>query len=100
MRDGLSRPARANTRRRPRAAAERRVIMGQLAEKYVRLRTSVGGMREKTEFEFTFGMPEEDFGYAVRKDDAELLAKVNASLKKLMADPEWQRLIDKYELRK
>ena len=34
--------------------------MGQLAEKYVRLRTSIGGMREKTEFEFTFGMPEEE----------------------------------------
>ncbi|NQS72203.1 MAG: amino acid ABC transporter substrate-binding protein [Desulfobulbaceae bacterium] len=46
----------------------------------------------------TFGMPEEDFGYAVRKDDAELLDKVNTSLKKLMASPYWDELIEKYEL--
>ena len=46
----------------------------------------------------TFGMPEEDFGYAVRKDDTELLEKVNASLKKLMATPYWNELIEKYNL--
>ena len=48
----------------------------------------------------TFGMPEEDFGYAVRKEDTALLEKVNASLKKLMASPDWQKLIDKYDLNK
>lgn len=48
----------------------------------------------------TFGMHEEEFGYAVRKEDAELLAKVNAALKKLMAAPEWTALIEKYELNK
>lgn len=46
----------------------------------------------------TFGMEEENFGYAVRKGDTELLAKVNASLKKLMASPDWQALVKKYEL--
>ena len=48
----------------------------------------------------TFGMDTEEFGYAVRKDDQALLDKVNASLKKLMASPDWQALIKKYELEK
>lgn len=48
----------------------------------------------------TFGMEEEDYGYAVRKEDGELLEKVNASMKKLMASPDWQKLIEKYELNK
>ena len=46
----------------------------------------------------TFGMEQEDFGYALRKDDKELLDKVNASLKKLMASPDWEALKKKYEL--
>jgi polar amino acid transport system substrate-binding protein len=46
----------------------------------------------------TFGMEQEDFGYALRKDDKELLDKVNASLKKLMASPDWEALKNKYEL--
>jgi len=46
----------------------------------------------------TFGMEQEDFGYALRKDDKELLDKVNASLKKLMASPDWGVLKNKYEL--
>ena len=48
----------------------------------------------------TFGMEPEEFGYAVRKDDKELLEQVNASLKKLMAAPEWESLKKKYELGK
>lgn len=48
----------------------------------------------------TFGMDEEDFGYAVRKGDTELLEKVNASLKKLMASPEWEVLKTKYGIGK
>ena len=48
----------------------------------------------------TFGMQEEDFGYAIRKEDTELLDKVNASLKKLMATPYWEELIQKYDLDK
>jgi polar amino acid transport system substrate-binding protein len=45
-----------------------------------------------------FGMPEENFGYAVRKEDTELLNKVNEGLKKLMASPQWAELKKKYEL--
>lgn len=48
----------------------------------------------------TFGMHEEDFAYAVRKDNPELLEKVNTSLAKLMASPKWDELIKKYELNK
>ena len=47
-----------------------------------------------------FGMPEENFGYALRMADTELLAKVNASLKKLMASPDWEVLKKKYEEKK
>ncbi len=45
----------------------------------------------------TFGMSDEEFGYAVRKGDDELLKKVNASLHKLMASPEWEALKKKYK---
>lgn len=45
-----------------------------------------------------FGMPDEEFGYAVRKEDKELLDKVNAGLKKLMASPTWDELKKKYDL--
>ncbi|TKB10689.1 ABC transporter substrate-binding protein [Desulforhopalus sp. IMCC35007] len=48
----------------------------------------------------TFGMHDEEFGYAVRKDDKELLEKVNNALAKLMASPDWNELIKKYELDK
>ncbi len=47
-----------------------------------------------------FGMHDEEFGYAVRKDDQELLAKVNTALAKLMATPAWGELIKKYDLDK
>ena len=48
----------------------------------------------------TFGMHDEEFGYAVRKQDKELLAKVNKALAKLMSTPAWDELIKKYELDK
>ena len=48
----------------------------------------------------TFGMDDEQFGYAVRKDDTELLEKVNRALTKFMVSPEWNKLIDKYALNK
>lgn len=48
----------------------------------------------------SIGMPQEDFGYAVRKEDGELLDRVNTSLKKLMASPHWEVLKNKYELNK
>jgi len=47
-----------------------------------------------------FGMHSEEFGYAVRKDDTDLLGKVNAALKKFMASPDWDALIKKYDLAK
>jgi polar amino acid transport system substrate-binding protein len=43
-----------------------------------------------------FGMKDEDFGYAVRKDDQEFLKKVNAGLKKLMKSPYWTELKKSY----
>ena len=48
----------------------------------------------------TFGMPDEQFGYAVRKEDTQLLEKVNKALSKLMATPEWTAMIEKYKLNK
>jgi polar amino acid transport system substrate-binding protein len=45
-----------------------------------------------------FGMPDEKFGYAFRKEDTELLNKFNEGLKKIMASPTWTELVKKYEL--
>jgi polar amino acid transport system substrate-binding protein len=44
----------------------------------------------------TFGMPDEEFGYAVRKEDAAFLNKLNAGLKKLMKTPYWKELVKTY----
>ncbi|MFO7750104.1 MAG: ABC transporter substrate-binding protein [Desulfobacteraceae bacterium] len=46
----------------------------------------------------TFGMHVEDFGYAVRKGDTELMEKINKGLEKLMASPRWEELKKKYDL--
>jgi len=43
-----------------------------------------------------FGMADENFGYAVRKEDTKLLETLNAGLKKLMASPYWAELKKKY----
>lgn len=40
----------------------------------------------------------EKFGIAVRKDDAQLLSKLNAGLKNLKASPKWSELVNKYDL--
>ena len=45
----------------------------------------------------TFGMPSEQFGYGVNKDDKQLLALLNKGLKMLMADAYWKELIAKYK---
>ena len=45
-----------------------------------------------------FGMPNEQFAYAVRKDDTKLLKTLNEGLKQLMASPHWQELKDQYHL--
>ena len=39
---------------------------------------------------------DEIYGYAVRKEDTELLEKLNEGLKRLMADPYWEELKAKY----
>lgn len=44
----------------------------------------------------TFGMPDEEFGYAVRKEDTAFLNKLNAGLKKLMKTPYWKELVKTY----
>ena len=43
-------------------------------------------------------MPDEQFGYAFRKEDTELMNKFNEGLKKIMASPVWEELKKKYEL--
>jgi len=40
----------------------------------------------------------EDFGIAVRKEDTELLEKLNSGLEKLMASPDWEALKQKYKM--
>jgi len=44
----------------------------------------------------TFGMPDEEFGYAIRKEDTEFYKKVNEGLKKLMKSPYWAELKKNY----
>ena len=43
-----------------------------------------------------FGMADETFGYAIRKEDSEFLKKVNEGLKRLMKSPYWAELKKKY----
>jgi polar amino acid transport system substrate-binding protein len=45
----------------------------------------------------TFGMHSESFGYAVRKEDKELLKTLNEGLRKLMDSPYWEELKAKYK---
>jgi polar amino acid transport system substrate-binding protein len=44
----------------------------------------------------TFGMADEQFAYAVRKEDTEFLKKLNEGLKKLMKSPYWAELKKNY----
>jgi polar amino acid transport system substrate-binding protein len=44
-------------------------------------------------------MPDEEFGYAVRKQDTELLDTLNEGLKRVQASPKWEELKVKYELK-
>jgi polar amino acid transport system substrate-binding protein len=43
------------------------------------------------------GIPDEQFAIGFRKEDAETQKMVNEGLAKLMADPYWQVLIEKYK---
>lgn len=47
----------------------------------------------------TFGMHSEDFGYAIRKEDTQLLKDINEGLSRLMASPYWKELIKKYDIK-
>ena len=47
-----------------------------------------------------FGMADENFGYAVRKEDTEFLKKLNEGLKKLMKSPAWAELKKTYTIDK
>jgi len=46
----------------------------------------------------TFDAKPENYAYAVRKEDTELLETLNEGLKKLMASPHWQELKTKYDI--
>lgn len=43
-----------------------------------------------------FGLHADEFGFAVRKEDKELLETLNEGLRRLMASPRWEELIKKY----
>ena len=46
-----------------------------------------------------YGQPDDETAYAVRKEDTELLNTLNEGLKRLMADPYWEELKAKYQLK-
>ncbi len=46
----------------------------------------------------TFNAPPENYGYAVRKDDKELLDTLNKGIELLMKDPYWEVLKKKYNV--
>jgi len=46
-----------------------------------------------------YGQPDDEYAYAVRKDDKELYEKLNEGLKKLLATPYWQEMKHQYGLR-
>ncbi len=46
----------------------------------------------------TFDAAPENYSYAVRKEDTELLETLNKGLELLMADPHWQELKTKYDI--
>jgi polar amino acid transport system substrate-binding protein len=47
----------------------------------------------------SYGQPDDITAYAVRKEDTELLNKLNEGLKRLMASPTWTELKKKYDVR-
>ena len=59
-----------------------------LAEKFTRLKTSVGGNREKMHFEDTFGMPKEEQAHITRpgRANARILAELEFALHLSEAD--------------
>lgn len=45
-----------------------------------------------------YGQPDDEYAYAVRKDDRELYNKLDEGLKKLMATPYWKELKHQYKV--
>jgi polar amino acid transport system substrate-binding protein len=46
-----------------------------------------------------YGQPDVSYGYAVRKEDSELLKLLNEGLKKLKASPDWDELVKKWDMK-
>jgi polar amino acid transport system substrate-binding protein len=46
-----------------------------------------------------YGQPDTNYGYAVRKDDTDLLKKLNEGWKKLKASPKFKELVTKWDLK-
>ena len=47
----------------------------------------------------SYGQPDVDYGYAVRKEDAKLLEMLNEGLKRLKASPYWNELVKKWDMK-
>ncbi len=47
----------------------------------------------------SYGQPDDETAYACRKEDTELLNKLNEGLKRLMASATWKELKKKYDVR-
>ena len=47
-----------------------------------------------------YGQPDVNYGYAVRKEDNQLHQTLNEGLKRLQASPEWDKLVNKWFMKK
>jgi polar amino acid transport system substrate-binding protein len=47
----------------------------------------------------SYGQPDDNYGYAVRKEDKEFLATLNEGLDELKASPRWEELKKKYDMK-
>jgi polar amino acid transport system substrate-binding protein len=47
----------------------------------------------------SYGQPDVDYGYAVRKEDSEFHGILNEGLKRLKASPDWNELVKKWDMK-
>ena len=47
----------------------------------------------------SYGQPDVDYGYAVRKEDSKLQDMLNEGLKRLKASPYWNELVKKWDMK-
>jgi polar amino acid transport system substrate-binding protein len=47
----------------------------------------------------SYGQPDVDYGYAVRKEDSQLQDTLNEGLKRLKASPYWDELVKKWDMK-